>query len=58
MPQGDHRAATALAAPQSSNLDHDMISYVYVVGEPDRVLLGVVDLRELVLADDDCRWAS
>ena len=38
---------------RSSNLDHDMISYVYVVAEPDRLLLGVVDLRELVLAKDD-----
>jgi len=37
---------------RTSNYDHDMISYVYVVGEPDRVLLGVVDLRELVLSND------
>ena len=37
---------------RTSNYDHDMISYVYVVSEPDRTLLGVVDLRELVLAAD------
>ncbi|MEI8374153.1 MAG: CBS domain-containing protein [Planctomycetota bacterium] len=37
---------------RTSNYDHDMISYVYVVSEPDRVLQGVVDLRELVLSDD------
>ena len=43
----------ALEVLRSSNLDHDMISYVYVVAEPDRLLLGVVDLRELVLAKDD-----
>ena len=43
----------ALGTLRTSNFDHDMISYVYVVGEPDRVLLGVVDLRELVLAKDD-----
>ena len=35
-----------------------MISYVYVVGQPDRVLLGVVDLRELVLAKDEPSWAT
>ncbi len=37
---------------RTSNYDHDMISYVYVVGEPDRLLQGVVDLRELILSDD------
>jgi CBS domain-containing protein len=37
---------------RGSNYDHDMISYVYVVGEADGVLQGVVDLRELVLSDD------
>jgi len=37
---------------RTSNYDHDMISYVYVVGEPDRALQGVVDLRELVLSND------
>ena len=47
------RVGEAIAALRTSNFDHDMISYVYVVGEPDRVLLGVADLRELVLAKDD-----
>ena len=37
---------------RSSHYDHDMISYVYVVGEADGVLQGVVDLRELILCDD------
>ena len=37
---------------RTSNFDHDMISYVYVVSEPERVLQGVVDLRELVLSGD------
>jgi magnesium transporter len=36
---------------RTSNFDHDMISYVYVVSEPDKVLLGVVDLRELILSN-------
>ena len=43
----------ALRRIRTENLDHDMISYIYVIGAPDRVLLGVVDLRELVLANDD-----
>ncbi|MGD0900674.1 MAG: CBS domain-containing protein [Thermoguttaceae bacterium] len=47
------RVGEALRHLRSSNLDHDMVSYVYVVGEPDKVLLGVVDLRELVLARDE-----
>lgn len=38
---------------RTSNFDHDMISYVYVVGAGEGVLQGVVDLRELVLANDD-----
>ncbi|MGA2034377.1 MAG: CBS domain-containing protein [Thermoguttaceae bacterium] len=45
-------AGGALAQLRTSNFDHDMISYIYVVGEPNRALLGVVDLRELVLAQD------
>ena len=40
---------------RSSGLDHDMISYIYIVGEPDRLLTGVVDLRELILAQDDMK---
>ncbi len=43
----------AMRVLRGSAFDHDMISYIYVVGEPERMLLGVVDLRELVLAKDD-----
>jgi CBS domain-containing protein/sporulation protein YlmC with PRC-barrel domain len=43
----------ALRHLRSGKLDHDMVSYIYVVAEPDKVLLGVVDLRELVLARDE-----
>ena len=42
----------ALVHLRSSKLDHDVISYIYVVSEPDKVLLGVIDLRELVLSPD------
>jgi magnesium transporter len=42
----------ALRTLRTSHFDHDKISYIYIVAEPDRILLGVVDLRELVLAAD------
>jgi Mg/Co/Ni transporter MgtE len=38
---------------RSSDYDHEMVSYVYVTSEPERLLLGVVDLREMVLAPDN-----
>lgn len=47
------KVADALKLIRSSNYDHDMISYVYVVAGPQKVLLGVVDLREMVLAKDE-----
>jgi magnesium transporter len=43
----------ALMQLRSSGFDHDMVSYIYVTAEPDRMLMGVVDLRELVLAADN-----
>lgn len=43
----------ALNILRSSNFEHDMISYIYVVAQPTKLLLGVVDLRELVLAKDE-----
>ena len=43
----------ALRQLRSSQFDHDMVSYIYVTADPDRMLLGVVDLRELVLAPDN-----
>jgi len=43
----------ALHKLRSSQFDHDMVSYIYVTAEPDRMLMGVVDLRELVLAPDE-----
>jgi CBS domain-containing protein len=42
----------ALRHLRSSQFDHDMVSYIYITAEPDRMLMGVVDLRELVLAPD------
>jgi magnesium transporter len=43
----------ALRQLRSSRFDHDMVSYIYITAEPDRMLMGVVDLRELVLAPDN-----
>jgi magnesium transporter len=43
-------ARDALAQIRQSMPDKDALSYVYVVRGPDAGLIGVVDLRELVLA--------
>ncbi len=42
----------ALAELRQSGREPDEISYVYIVGDPGDVLIGVVDLREMVLAGD------
>ena len=41
-----------LAAIRGSGKPHEAISYIYVVQPADKLLLGVVDLRDLVLASD------
>lgn len=43
----------ALRQLRASKVDHEMVAYIYITAEPDRMLLGVVDLRELVLASDE-----
>jgi magnesium transporter len=45
-------AAAALARLRSSAPSHKAVTYIYIVTEPDGVLLGVVDLRQLVLAHE------
>jgi CBS domain-containing protein/sporulation protein YlmC with PRC-barrel domain len=47
----DAKTRDALAAVRSSKRERADVSYVYVTS-PDKTLLGVVDLRELVLASD------
>ena len=47
-----------LAAIRSSGREADSISYVYVVEGEERVLAGVVDLRDLVLAPDETLLAD
>jgi uncharacterized protein YrrD/CBS domain-containing protein len=48
----------ALRQLRASQFDHDMVSYIYITAEPDRMLLGVVDLREMVLAPDTATLES
>ena len=47
------KVGETLASIRASGRDYNNISYIYVVGGPEKILLGVVDLRELVLASDD-----
>jgi len=51
------RAGDVLREIRSSQREHDGISYVYVVAD-ERILIGVVDLRDLVLAPTRPRWAT
>ena len=45
----------ALARIRQSGMEPESISYIYVVGENGQPLLGVIDLRELLLATDDVK---
>jgi CBS domain-containing protein len=48
----NEKAEQVLAKIRSSGKEPESISYIYVVNDDKRTLLGVVDLRELVLAAD------
>ena len=48
----------ALAKIRQSCMEPESISYIYVVGENGQPLLGVIDLREMVLASDDVKLAD
>jgi CBS domain-containing protein len=54
----ERTAGEVLASIRESTLEPKDISYVYVVEPKDRVLHGVVDLRELVLARDEVPLAD
>ena len=45
----------ALAKIRQSSMEPESISYIYVIGEDGQPLLGVIDLRELILAADDMK---
>ncbi len=38
---------------RKSGLDHEIISYIYIINEENRALVGVVDIRELIVAPDE-----
>jgi magnesium transporter len=46
------KVADILRDIRASQRPHDAISYIYIVAGDDKLLLGVVDLRNLVLAPD------
>jgi CBS domain-containing protein len=46
------KAADILKEIRRAACEHDTVSYVYVVAGEEKLLLGVVDLRDLVLAPD------
>lgn len=48
----NERVGDVLRVLKASGLEPALISYVYVVS-PDNVLIGIVDLREIVLASED-----
>lgn len=45
--------AEALRLVRASKDEHDKIYYIYIVNKPNNTLIGVVDLRELLTADDN-----
>ena len=53
----DARAGDVLKDIRTTKRDHASVSYMYVVGQ-EKLLMGVVDLRELVLAPDDARMGD
>ncbi len=52
----DGTVGEALSGMRQSSMEPESISYIYVIGgESGRQLLGVIDLRELILASDDMK---
>ncbi|HTX67181.1 MAG TPA: CBS domain-containing protein, partial [Opitutaceae bacterium] len=47
------RVADVLATLRSTPIDRRNISYIYLVADPDRTLVGLVDLRDLVTAQPE-----
>jgi Mg/Co/Ni transporter MgtE len=50
--QPGERVADILKLIRSSKREREEISYIYIV-DPDKIILGVVDIREMLLASDD-----
>jgi magnesium transporter len=51
----DTTVSEALAKIRSGDFRHEVLNYIFVVVPPENVLLGVVDLRELVSAQPQTR---
>jgi magnesium transporter len=49
----DGTVGQAMTTIKTSGKDADSISYVYVLDRPEGLLVGVADLRDLVLADEN-----
>jgi len=49
----DKAVGEVLKSLKNSDLDRSYLSYVYIIDPEDDTLLGVIDLRELVVAPDD-----
>ncbi|MDD5170420.1 MAG: CBS domain-containing protein [Syntrophales bacterium] len=54
----DTRIGEALSTVRRSKMDSDHISYIYVVNGDGRTLIGVVDIREMLLSPDDMTLAE
>ncbi len=48
----DASVGSVMRALRESGCDSEAISYIYVVVESERIVTGVVDLRDMVLADE------
>jgi CBS domain-containing protein/sporulation protein YlmC with PRC-barrel domain len=49
----DTKVADTLKTIRTSKRTHESVSYIYIVAGEDKQLVGVVDLRDLVLAADE-----
>lgn len=49
----DKTVGEVLMSLKNSDLDRSSISYIYIINPEDSTLLGVIDLRELVVASDN-----
>ena len=51
--QKEKTVGEMLKSLKNSDIDRSNISYIYIVNKEDNSLLGVVDIRELVIASDE-----
>lgn len=56
--QKEKTVGEVLRSLKNSDVDRSNISYIYVVMPEDNTLLGVVDIREMVIASDEAKLAD